>query len=202
MMTMDSINVPAVQERATKIMTDPKMEWQKIEPEPTTIEQLYKGYVIPLAAIPAVASFIGQSLIGLPILGRIGIVPGIIGAALALVMSLIGVYVSGMIVSRLAPSFESRVDDRQALKLVAYAYTPAWVAGVLNILPFLGLLSVLGALYSIYLFYLGVPVMMKTPEPKVIPYMAVSAIVIIVLTMILYFVTAAIMGTIFLASAF
>ena len=45
-----------------------------------------------------------------------------------------------------------------------------------------------------YLFYLGVPHLMHTPGDQVIPYMVVSALVMIVVTVCLAFVTAAIAG--------
>ena len=48
MMSMNDINVPALKERVTKIITDPSNEWLTIEPEPTTIEQLYKAISFPL----------------------------------------------------------------------------------------------------------------------------------------------------------
>ena len=205
MMSMNDVNVPALKERVTRIITDPKNEWLRIEPEPTTIEQLYKGYIIPLAAIPAIASFIGSVVIGswVPFVGlvRVGLIAGLVSAILTFVMTLIGVYINGFVISKLAPTFDSRSDDRQALKLVAYAMTPMWVAGVLNIIPMLGILGILAALYCIYVFYLGIPVMMKTPDAKVIPYMAVSAVVIIVVSIVLGMITAMFAGTALLTSA-
>ena len=40
--------------------------------------------------------------------------------------------------------------------MAAYAPTPAWVAGIFQIVPVLGsLLAIIGALYSLYLLYLG-----------------------------------------------
>ena len=78
----------------------------------------------------------------------------------------------------------------QALKMVAFASTPSWIAGVLQLGPLLGALALLAALYGVYLFYLGLPYVMKTPPDKVIPYMVVSAIVIIVISV----VTASISG--------
>jgi hypothetical protein len=111
------------------------------------------------------------------------------------VLTLVGVYVSAIVVSKLAPTFQSTPDDRQALKLVAYAETPVWIAAVIGIIPIIGLLaSVIGALYAIYLFYLGLPVMMKTPPDKVIPYMVVAAVVIIVIMVVMSMITGAVIG--------
>ena len=51
-------------ERAKNIILKPKQEWQVIAAEPHTVPGLYTQYVMILAAIPAVAAFIGFSLIG------------------------------------------------------------------------------------------------------------------------------------------
>lgn len=196
-MTAD-VNVPALKERVTKILTDPKNEWTVIEAEPTTVDKLYKGYIMPLAAIPAVAQFIGMSLIGwnAGFLGtyRTPIGTGILRMIVFYVLTLAVVYVAALVISKLAPTFHSKSDDLQALKLVAYAQTAAWIAGVLSVIPALGVLAVIGGLYSIYLFYLGLPVTMKTPQDKVIPYMVVSALVVIVLAIIVGAVTGVIVG--------
>lgn len=205
MMSMNDVNVPALKERVTKIITDPANEWRTIEPEPTTVEQLYKGYIIPLAAITPIASFIGGVLIGTPVpfagMVRTPLFSGLVVLVVTFVMALIGAYLNAFIISKLAPSFDSVSDDRQALKLVAYATTPLWVAGILNLVPVLGMLAILAGLYCLYVFYLGLPVMMKTPEEKVIPYLLVSAIVIIIVTMVLGMITAVFAGGALLTSA-
>ena len=197
MNTID-VNVPALKERVTRILKDPKSEWPVIEAEATTTEKLYSSYIVPLAAIPAIAGFIGGSIIGttVPFIGtyRTPIITGVIAAVLTFVLTLVVVYVAALVVDKLAPTFESTPNQMQALKLVAYAQTAAWVAGVFQIIPLLGLLTLIGSLYSIYLFYVGLPVMMKTPQAKVIPYMAVSAVVIIALTLVGGFIIAAMTG--------
>ena len=86
---------------------------------------------------------------------------------------------------KLAPNFRSSGSTAQALKLVAYASTPVWVAGVFYLVLVLAPLALFAALYAVYLFYLGVPVLMKTPPDKVVPFMVVAALVIIVLNVVL-----------------
>jgi hypothetical protein len=185
-----------LQARVTNIITKPKDEWPVIAQEQTDVATLFRTYICLLAAIPVIANFIGQSVIGisLPIVGhyRIGFGSGLVGAVVQYVLSLVSCYIAAFVIEKLAPSFGSKGDTVQALKLVAYAYTPAWVAGVLGIIPALGILVVLASLYSIYLFYLGLPTMMQTPPDKVIGYMVVSALVIIVLSVIVGAVVAAV----------
>jgi hypothetical protein len=198
MATTIQAGAPALQDRVRKILTTPKTEWPVIEAEPTDVATLYKSYIAILAAIPAVCMFIGTTMIGytVPFVGtiRTPIVSGFAQMIVSYVLGLAGVYITALIIDKLAPTFESKPDMNQALKLVAYAFTPVWVAGVLYIIPALSIIVMLAALYSIYLFYLGIPVLMKTPEAKVIPYMVVAAIVAIVVTIVLGAITALFFG--------
>lgn len=184
----------SLQERVTRILKQPKLEWPVIESEPTDIATLYRSYIAPLAAIPAICGLIGMVVIGisLPFVGRYryGIAEALRVEIFQYIGQLIGCYVAAFIIAKLGPTFGSRDDQVQALKLVAYSTTPVWIAGVLNLIPMLAVLIVFAAIYSIYLFYLGVPVLMKTPQEKVIPYMVVSVLVIIVV----WFVIGAILG--------
>ncbi len=195
---------PNLMSRVTNILTKPKEEWRVIDGETTSVAALYSGYIMILAAIPVVASFIKMSLIGTSVLFttvRIGIVTGLIGAIVGYVLSLAGVYLAAFIVQKLAPTFQSQGDLPQALKVVAYSYTAAWVAGVFNILPIIGILGVLaGGIYSIYLFYLGLPVLMKTPQDKVVAYMIVAAVIIFVIYIVIGMVVGAITAASFVGS--
>ncbi|MBI2222817.1 MAG: YIP1 family protein [Acidobacteria bacterium] len=183
-----------LQERVTRILKQPKQEWPVIEAEPTDIATLYKSYIVPLAAIPVVCNFIGRVVFGMPVpfVGRyrFGVGEALRAAVFEYIGALVGAFVAAFIVSKLAPTFGSRDDQRQALKLVAYSSTAVWIAGVLNLVPALSVLVIFAAVYCVYVYYLGVPVMMKTPPDKVIAYMVVSVLVVIVV----YFVLALIMG--------
>jgi hypothetical protein len=136
--------------RVVNILTKPLVEWPVIAAEPATAQGLMTGYAAPLAAIPAVCSFVGMTLIGIPVpfVGtiRIGVARGLASAIVSWIFALVGVYIAGVIVEKLAPRFQSRGDFSQALKLVVFAYTPVWIAGVLNLIPALAVLAILGAL--------------------------------------------------------
>lgn len=201
MTTTAAVNVTTLKDRVLKILTTPKTEWPVIEAESTDVATLYKSYIAILAAIPPVCSFIGMTVFGItmPFVGtiRTPVTTGFARMVVSYVLGLAVVYICALVIDKLAPTFESKPNMIQALKLVAYASTAGWVAGVLNIIPALGVIGILAALYGIYLFYLGLPVLMKTPPAKVIPYMVVSAIVVIVLS----FVAVMITGALFTAGA-
>ena len=167
----------SIQTRAIAILTKPADEWRKIAAESATIEGLMREYAAPLAAIPPIAQFIG--------IIRFGIVTGFVYAVVSWVFALVGAWVAAVVVEKLAPTFQSKGSTEQALKLVVYSMTPIWIAGVLYLVPALAVLIILAALYAIYLFYLGLPAVMSTPSDKVIPYMVVSAVVIIIVSVVL-----------------
>jgi hypothetical protein len=51
-------------ERIKGILLQPKSEWPAIEREPGNAGYLFSNYVAIVAAIPAVCTFIGTSIIG------------------------------------------------------------------------------------------------------------------------------------------
>jgi hypothetical protein len=170
-------------DRVKGILMAPRTEWPVIEAETATTASIFTGYIIPLAAIPAIAGFIGMSLIGLNMLGvsiRVPVSTGLTGAAVRYVLSLVACYVLALIIDALAPSFGGTKNSLQALKVAAYSSTAAWVAGIFAIVPALGILTLLG-LYSLYLLYLGLPVLMKAPQEKAVGYTVVVVICAIVL---------------------
>ena len=55
--------------RAKNILVTPKTEWPVIDAEPSTIGDIYKRYVLILAAVPVVAGLIGNLLFGYSVMG-------------------------------------------------------------------------------------------------------------------------------------
>jgi hypothetical protein len=176
-------------ERAKNICLTPKTEWPKIADEPADVMSLYTGYAMILAAIPAVAGFIGMSVVGmsLPIIGtiRIGMIEGLTQMILSYALGLGMIFVLSLIIDALASTFDGQKNPIAALKLAIYSYTPFWLAGILMIIPALGLLTILAALYSIYLLYTGLPSLMKNPPEKSIGYTALIVVCAIVLGLVL-----------------
>ncbi len=175
-----------VVDRARNILLQPKAEWAVIATEPHTVQDLFTSYVMVLAAVPAVASFIGWSLVGVGVLGttyRVPVTAGVAHMVLSYVLSLAWVYVLALIIDSLAPNFAGEKNFGQAIKVAAFAPTAAWLAGIFAIIPLLSILSLAG-LYSLYLLYLGLPVLMKAPEDKAVPYVVVVIIAAIVLSVI------------------
>jgi len=185
-------------DRAKNICLTPNTEWPVIAAEPASTGTLMTGYVVPLAAIGAAAGFIGGSLVGrtLPFIGtyRVPLMSGLVLAVFAVCMAVVGVFVLSFIINALAPTFGAEQNSTQALKVAVYSYTPAWIAGVLQIVPLLGLFAIFAAFYCIYLLYLGLPALMKCPPDKAVGYTAVVVICAIVLTVVLTGISAMFAG--------
>jgi len=173
-------------QRVQSIILKPKEEWVRIKAEPATVRDLYRSYIMILAAVPAVFQFLGNLLVGrrLPMVGRstwpIG--SALANAVLTYVLALAAVYFFALIVNELAPSFASTKSMTSALKLAAYSMTPVWVAGILYIVPGLSSLVLLASLYGFYVLYLGFTTpMMETPKDKVPAYLGIGFVVAVVL---------------------
>jgi hypothetical protein len=178
--------------RVKGILLTPKSEWATIDTEPATVGGLYTGYIIPLAAIPAIAGFIGHSFIGT--LGyRWGMTAALTAAVVGFVGAVVGTYILALIIDALAPNFGGQKSQIQALKVAAYSATASWVAGIFLILPVLAILSILG-LYSLYLLFVGLPILMKAPQEKAMGYTVVVIVCMIVLYFVIGALTVAVVG--------
>jgi len=179
--------------RVKNIITTPQTEWPVIATEQTDPPTLYTSYIIPLAAITPVVTFISLSLWGIAGYRPIGTF--FFSAVAQYIFTLIGVGIMGFIFAKLAPTFGGQDDVNQGLKLAAYAATPGWVAGIFIIVPFIGwLVALAGAIYGLYVLYLGIPVLMRNPQEKTLVY-AVSAIVVaILISLVLVWLRIAILG--------
>lgn len=194
-MTSDNVKARGLADRVRGILMRPREEWRAIDGEATTAADLYRSYVLPLAAIGPVASLVGGQVFGVN-LGPLGIVRAPIGTAVTqavvtYVLALIGTYVLALVIDALAPTFNGTKGNTQALKVAAYSSTAAWVAGIFGILPVLSILGILGV-YSLYLLYLGLPVLMKAPQDRALTYSGAVVVVAIVVYAVIGLVASAI----------
>ena len=179
-------------ERAKNLILTPAAEWDKISAETHTVQDLYTGWIMILAAIPALATFVGFSLVGVGAFGlsyRVPVMSGIAHAIASYLLALGSVYVFALVIDALSPTFGGEKNFLQAFKVAAFAPVASWLAGVFHLLPALSILAILG-LYSVYLLYVGLPRRMKTPAEKAMPYTAVVIVVGIVISILVGVVSA------------
>ncbi len=157
----------------------------------TSIQTLIVNYVAILAAVPFVATLIGDSwyysLFGVSAVGY-----AFVAAILSYIFNIIGVFVVGFVMWKLGPSFGTTTTQVRATRLAAYVFTPVFLLGIFDIVPFLGIITILGLFYGLYILYLGMPILLSTPKDKVITYLIVTVVV----TLVVYAIIGAIIGAI------
>ncbi|MCG8443066.1 MAG: YIP1 family protein [Caulobacterales bacterium] len=170
--------------RVQRLLFSPQAEWDQIAGETAEPQRLITHYVAPLAAIPAIATIIGLSFVGL---GGVTFPLGAVmaSAIVSYALAIAGVFVFAFIIDTLAPSFGARKDFTQAMKVAAYAPTAGWVAGIFALIPMLSILALIGGLYSLYLLFVGMPRLMKPPEGRATTYTVVSIVVYIVVAIVM-----------------
>ncbi|RMG41937.1 MAG: YIP1 family protein [Candidatus Dadabacteria bacterium] len=174
------VNTGLIIARAKAIITDPAGTWPKIAEAPESTASIFKNYILVMAAIPPVCMFIGSGLFGSMSTGA-----ALTMAIVQYVMSLAVMFVGSYVIQFLSPKFEGSGDQTQALKLLAYSYTPAYLAGVLNIIPVLSIIGALISLYGIYLFAVGANPVLGIPQERKVGFTVASVVCILVMSLIL-----------------
>jgi Yip1 domain len=196
------VDLTGIIARVKAILLTPAAEWAKIEIEPATVGGLYTGYILVLAAIGPVCGAIGGLAFGYGawlVRYRPSVGAALSQAIVHYVLSLVSVFVLALIIDALAPSFDGQKNRIQAFKVATYASTAAWLAGVFALVPGLSILGLAG-LYSVYLLYLGLPLLMKSPEAKAPIYTLVTIVAALILYAIAIAITAPMVGLGALAS--
>jgi hypothetical protein len=168
---------------AGSIIVRPFSTWRAIAAEPISNARLAFGYVLPLALIGPVATFLARRFVG----ARDGYVVyrestnGALGqAAFSLVLALIGLILVALLVDILAPLFGAGRSFGKALRVTAFAYTPVWIAAITVLVPRIGNLQVgglqlLALAYEIVLLHAGLAAVMGV-SPKKAGALAVCAV--------------------------
>jgi len=189
--------------RVKNILVSPKNEWETIDNEQHTHQQILMSYLLILALIPAVCTFIGQGLIGYSVFGvRVGgsIGYGLQNAIISFITMIGSVYLAAFVINMLAESFGSTKNFDKAFALTAYSYTAMCVGGIFYILPKLSWLGSLAGLYGLYILFTGLQTMMKTPEDKKVSYFVVSLVCLIVISIVVSLILGAIATGLFISS--
>jgi len=175
----------ALLDRIKSILLTPKEAWETIKAEETSSTKIVREYLIYLAAIPAIAHFIGYAIVGRGYPAPAdNLFWSLIQSAVWYVLMICGIFIGSIIINALTPNFNASKNDFAAFKLVAYSMTPAFLAGVFYIIPNLVPLTIVG-FYGLYLLYVGIPVLLDCPQEKTVSFTIVSGIVLFVLYLVM-----------------
>lgn len=190
--------IKSVAQRAKAVLLRPRETFAVIKGETISPRELILNYLAILAILPAVGSIIGMSAVGMrvSVFGtfRVPLINSVSSAVLHYILTLIGIYILGLIINALAPTFSGVKSEIQSLKVAVYCATPALVAGILYIVPLLSVVVIIAGLYGLYLLYLAIPIMMGCPKEKALGYTVVVIIADVVISIIIGALVSAIPG--------
>ena len=181
--------------RVKAVLTDPKGIWSEIKEEDLEPKAVYLKYLLVVAAIPQIASYIGMVVFGVSVpftnmTFRWPIIGGLVTTVVYYAMALISVAVFALVIEKLGSTFGAKPTFARCLQLVGFSMTASYVGGILGIFPMLAMLGVLFGLYSLYTLYCGFQSMTEVPEESTLKYFAASVVVSIVAMFIIGMFTA------------
>ena len=159
--------------RLKNLLFAPQQEWNVIKAEVISNFQIYLKYVLWIALLPSVGYLLSFLRYG-------SVLINLRAAIINYAIVLISIDLSAYAIYLLAPSFNSVKDLNLSLKLAAFSMASLLVAGLLVFIPVLGaFVWIVGAAYGAYLLYLGLPVLLKTPEDKRASYLVTAFVIML-----------------------
>lgn len=189
----NGLDINKVIARAKGMLLNPAQTWPQIKQESMTVKDVYMDYLIVVSALPAVAAFLGSWLFGRSFMGievKISMMQALSTSLFSYILHLILVGVVGFIISQLAPKFGGAASFVDGVKLVAFAATGSYVAGIFALIPALWIVPLIGGLYSIYLFWTGIAPITAVPAERKGVFCLVTVVVAIVTSIIIGAVSA------------
>lgn len=175
----------AVLKNAIALVRNPVAYMTSNKNQAVSVNSLMINYVAILVLIPLVGRLIGDLLY----YSGGGVGYAIAGSIVSYILDVIAVFVVGIIIWKLGPTFKTSTNQSKATVLAAFVYTPVFLIGILSIIPVLGYLAILGLLYGLYILYKGLPILLNTPDDKRVMYVVailiVSLIVEVIITLVL-----------------
>ncbi|MDA4131290.1 MAG: YIP1 family protein, partial [Thaumarchaeota archaeon] len=152
-----SFNIVGTFKHAIDLVRSPSSVMTAYKDSDNSVKSLMIHYVAVLAAVPFIATLIGDlwyySLFGFLGFSRFFGAYAIGAAIFTYIGDLAAVFIAGFIIWKLAPNFGTQTTQARATRLAAYAFTPAFLIGILDIIPPLSFLTFLGLLYGLYILY-------------------------------------------------
>jgi len=155
------------------VLYDPKHEWQDIRKEHYSMMHCFLSQISILAAIPALALFIGTTQIGWSIAGGEFVKLTMGSAFMAAVAFYAAMWVAvgfiAYVIHWMEKTYGGNVTIDECMVLTTFTATPMFLAGIAGLYPVLWLNVLVGlaaVCYTVYLLFTGVPEIMQIPEDR------------------------------------
>ena len=156
-----------------KLFVHPGAGWAAIHTRRYSVAGVILGHTLLFALIPALAGYIGTTLVGWQIAG--GEVVRLTNASagkialLYYLAMLAGVATVGSAIHWMGKTYGADQPMGQCIALASFSATPLFLIGALQAYPVLWLNLIAGLpvlAFTTYLFFTGVPIMMEIPEER------------------------------------
>lgn len=188
--------------RARRLVLQPSSEWAAIELERSSALRVFVCYFVPLALIAPVANasrvFTGSAGPSSFFVDASATLQfAVLSAISTFVTQTIGVLVVALVVYLVTPLYEGARSFSAAFRLVAYAGTPVWLAGVVLIVPIqqfpiAAVLILIGLMHASYIFYLGLHHVVKVRLREAAECAAIVALISLMLSTALGYIGGAV----------
>jgi hypothetical protein len=190
--------MPGLITRAARLTLQPEREWAAIALEHSDWLRVLFRYLVPLLLVAPIANACGV-LIGNEVAfhafadssERLRF--ALKSALGAFAGSLFGVLVTASVVYLVTPLYQAVRDFSAAFRLVAYAGTPVWLAGVVLVAPLqrfalLVVIILIALIHALFLFYLGLHHVLKVRRRDAAECTAVVAFASLALSTVIGYV--------------
>jgi len=160
--------------RAANIILRPESEWGLIAREHDTWGGLFWRYLAPLALISPLAFGCRVLLGGEGALRAFtdfhdALRYALLSAFAGFIVSPLAVLATALAIYLVVPLYAGRRDFGDALRVVTYAGTPVWLAGIILIaplerFPLLVVIVLIAMMHTMFLFYLGLHHVVNVPR--------------------------------------
>ena len=168
--------------RAAGLIFRPRAEWERIARESTTVDELLRHYILPLAALAPLATSIGMRVFDRtwdPVHGYLVPPESIFAAAAATYFASIGsIFALAGIFALIAPMFRCPRDFPAALKVATYGAIPVLLAGVTLVLPVMAIVGVVAVCHSLFLYWLGADRVLHVPDGQRAEFIGISVVLL------------------------
>lgn len=172
--------------RIAGIVLHPNAEWERIAVEPVPIDVLVTQFILPLALLAPISTYIGIRWFNATWDEDMGfLVPAneaFVAAATTLVASIGSVFALAGIFVLLAPLYGSARDYRAALKVATFGAVPILLAGATLFLPVMALVGLVGLSHSLFLYWLGVHKVLHVAPKHQAEFVGISLLLLIVVS--------------------
>lgn len=176
------MNIIQTWNKAVSVMFFPKREWKVIEASGTTGSTL--GYLVMFSILIGLTRFIHLFFWQ----GRLqaGFEHGIQTIAAVL----LGTLLVALLVYIYASNFESKKNFSKALQLIVFSLTPVFFGLAVLILfgGFYLYFTLVFAVFSLVLLFIGLPIMLETPDKQRWPFMGLITLTVVLLIVIAWLV--------------